>query len=75
MICNYLAKHNKIYETIIIGVKVMLTTSNSKMGKVGKVVICGMKGVGKTAILEQLIYGNITPDSVSPNSSMKPNTH
>lgn len=35
------------------------------MGKVGKVVICGMKGCGKTAILEQLIYGNITPDSVS----------
>lgn len=37
----------------------------SKVGKVGKVVICGMKGVGKTAILEQLIYGSITPDSVS----------
>lgn len=36
----------------------------SKPSKVGKVVICGMKGVGKTAILEQLIYGNITPDSV-----------
>lgn len=43
------------------GVK-MLT---SKPSKVGKVVICGMKGVGKTAILEQLIYGNITPDTVS----------
>lgn len=36
----------------------------SKPAKVGKVVICGMKGIGKTAILEQLIYGNITPDSV-----------
>lgn len=36
----------------------------SKPAKVGKVVICGMKGVGKTAILEQLIYGHITPDSV-----------
>lgn len=36
----------------------------SKVVKVGKVVICGMKGVGKTTILEQLIYGNITLDSV-----------
>lgn len=33
------------------------------MGKLSKVVICGMKSVGKTAILEQLIYGNITPKS------------
>ncbi|CAH1365958.1 hypothetical protein MTP99_002269 [Tenebrio molitor] len=30
------------------------------MGKTSKVVVCGMKGVGKTAILEQVIYGNIT---------------
>lgn len=30
----------------------------SKVGKnPGKAVIVGMKGVGKTAILEQLIYG------------------
>lgn len=34
------------------------------MGKTSKVVVCGMKGVGKTAILEQVIYGNITVDSV-----------
>lgn len=37
----------------------------SKPSKVAKVVICGMKSVGKTAILEQLIYGSITPDTVS----------
>lgn len=37
----------------------------SKPSKVAKVVICGMKSVGKTAILEQLIYGNITPDTVN----------
>lgn len=37
----------------------------AKIGKVGKVLICGMKGVGKTAMLEQLIYGNINADSVS----------
>lgn len=34
------------------------------MGKFSKVVVCGMKGVGKTAILEQAIYGNITEKSV-----------
>ncbi|XP_076267776.1 NFKB inhibitor interacting Ras like 1 [Rhynchophorus ferrugineus] len=33
------------------------------MGKTSKVVVCGMKGVGKTAILEQVIYGNITSQS------------
>lgn len=31
------------------------------MGKTTKVVVCGMKGVGKTALLEQLIYGNVNP--------------
>lgn len=36
----------------------------SKVGKVAKVVVCGNKGVGKTAILEQLVYGNVTPESV-----------
>lgn len=42
--------------------KKMLT---SKPQKIAKVVICGMKSVGKTTIVEQLIYGNMTPDSVS----------
>ncbi|XP_052860116.1 NF-kappa-B inhibitor-interacting Ras-like protein isoform X1 [Anopheles cruzii] len=32
----------------------------SKISKVSKVVICGGKAVGKTAILEQLIYGNVS---------------
>ncbi|XP_019754603.1 NF-kappa-B inhibitor-interacting Ras-like protein isoform X2 [Dendroctonus ponderosae] len=36
------------------------------MGKTCKVVVCGMKGVGKTAILEQAIYGNITQQSLHP---------
>lgn len=36
----------------------------SKPQKVAKVVICGMKSIGKTTILEQLIYGNVTPDTV-----------
>lgn len=44
----------------------------SKPSKVGKVVICGMKGVGKTAILEQLIYGNVTPDTVMPFANVIP---
>nr|CAD7572484.1 unnamed protein product [Timema californicum] len=34
-----------------------------KMGKTARVMVFGMKGVGKTAILEQLIYGNITSTS------------
>ncbi|KAL1491004.1 hypothetical protein ABEB36_011666 [Hypothenemus hampei] len=33
------------------------------MGKTAKVVVCGMKGVGKTAILEQVIYGNVTSNT------------
>lgn len=37
--------------------------SSSKANKSGKVLICGMKGVGKTCLIEQLIYGNITPES------------
>ncbi|EDW74606.1 NF-kappa-B inhibitor-interacting Ras-like protein [Drosophila tropicalis] len=31
---------------------------NAKLGKVGKVLVCGMKGVGKTAIIEQLLGFN-----------------
>lgn len=30
------------------------------MGKGCKVVVCGQAAVGKTAILEQLLYGNHT---------------
>lgn len=35
-----------------------------RMGKTARVVVCGLKGVGKTAVLEQLIYGNVTSDTV-----------
>lgn len=31
---------------------------HSAMGKGCKVVVCGLASVGKTAILEQLLYGN-----------------
>ena len=34
------------------------------MGKTTRVVVCGMKGVGKTALLEQLVYGNIDAKTV-----------
>lgn len=37
---------------------------NAKIGKVGKVLVCGMKNVGKTALIEQLVYGNINAESV-----------
>lgn len=33
---------------------------SGKMGKGYKVVVCGMASVGKTAILEQLLYGKHT---------------
>jgi len=33
------------------------------MGKTSKILICGRSGVGKTAILEQLLYGNHVVES------------
>ncbi|KAJ4428696.1 hypothetical protein ANN_25689 [Periplaneta americana] len=36
---------------------------HQRMGKTTRVVVCGLKAVGKTAILEQLIYGNINKSS------------
>lgn len=35
------------------------------MGKIYRVIICGMKTVGKTLILEQIIYGSHKHNSVS----------
>jgi NF-kappa-B inhibitor-interacting Ras-like protein len=43
----------------------MLTSKIVKDVAKAKVIICGSKGVGKTTILEQLIYGNITSEDVS----------
>ncbi len=34
------------------------------MVKINKVLLCGAKQIGKSAILEQLIYGHVTRDSV-----------
>ena len=34
------------------------------MVKINKVLLCGAKQVGKSAILEQLIYGHVNKDSV-----------
>lgn len=42
-----------------------------KMGKTTRVVVCGMKSVGKTALLEQLVYGNVTSKTVSMVMSSK----
>ena len=44
-------------------IKVLQTSLT--MGKSNKVLVCGSSGVGKTAILEQLLYGNHTVGSVS----------
>jgi len=35
------------------------------MGKISKIVVCGHAGVGKTAIIEQLMYGNHVTGTVS----------
>ena len=35
------------------------------MGKISKVVVCGQSASGKTALLEQLIYGNHVVNTVS----------
>lgn len=35
------------------------------MVKINRVLLVGAKQVGKTAILEQLIYGHVTKDSVN----------
>jgi len=32
--------------------------------RINKVLLCGAKQIGKSAILEQLIYGHISRDSV-----------
>ncbi|XP_047120126.1 NF-kappa-B inhibitor-interacting Ras-like protein 2 isoform X1 [Schistocerca piceifrons] len=34
------------------------------MGKTARVVMCGLRKVGKTAVLEQLIYGNISKSTL-----------
>lgn len=44
-----------------------VNTTEYNMGKTSKVVVCGMKGVGKTSILEQAIYGNLSEKTVRLN--------
>lgn len=34
------------------------------MGKINKILLCGHAGVGKSAIIEQLLYGNHVVESV-----------
>lgn len=48
----------------IVGLSPKKPLLQQRMGKTARVVVCGLKGVGKTAILEQLIYGNITNTTV-----------
>ena len=39
------------------------------MGKLSKVLVCGQVACGKTALLEQLIYGNHVVGAVSRKST------
>jgi len=45
--------------------KQLKLAKQATMGKTSRVVVCGMSSVGKTAILEQLIYGNVTTATVN----------
>jgi len=49
---------------IVVGLCPKKPLLQQRMGKTARVVVCGLKRVGKTAILEQLIYGNITNTTV-----------
>ena len=49
---------------IVVGLRPKKPLLQQRMGKTARVVVCGLKRVGKTAILEQLIYGNITNTKV-----------
>lgn len=60
---NYLTL-NYVVMFLIVGVSPKTPLLHQKMGKTTRVVVCGLKGVGKTAILEQLIYGNFTKATV-----------
>ena len=40
------------------------------MGKISKILVCGHAGVGKTAIVEQLMYGNHVIGTVSFSSDI-----
>lgn len=50
----------------------MLTT---KPNKSAKVLLCGMKNVGKTTLVEQLIHGNVTLETVRLKTFYKGKTN
>lgn len=64
---NYL-RLISILMSLILGFSPKKPLLQQNMGKTTRVVVCGLKGVGKTAILEQLIYGNVTKTTVWINS-------
>lgn len=41
------------------------------MGKTLKIIVCGKKAIGKTSILEQLVYNNMTTGNSSTSSTTK----
>jgi predicted AAA+ superfamily ATPase len=55
---------NGLRKEIVVGLHPKKPLLQQRMGKTSRVVVCGLKRVGKTAILEQLIYGNITSTTV-----------
>lgn len=59
---------SEVKKFVIKNIEKMLTT---KQNKSAKVLICGMKNVGKTSLVEQLIYGNVTLESVSKETLLQ----
>jgi GTPase SAR1 family protein len=55
---------NGLRKKFVVGLSPKKPLLQQRMGKTARVVLCGLKGVGKTAILEQLIYGNVTNSTV-----------
>jgi len=46
-----------------------------EMVKINKVLLCGAKHIGKSAILEQLIYGHVTKETVNLVFRNRNDTH
>jgi hypothetical protein len=68
--CQQVNIPNRLRRTVF---AVLQTGFSPEMGKTARVVVCGARGVGKTAILEQLIHGHVTPETVRGRNRMRKN--
>jgi predicted AAA+ superfamily ATPase len=61
---HFIVSECGLRKKIVVGLYPKKPLLQQRMGKTARVVVCGLKRVGKTAILEQLIYGNISNTTV-----------